>query len=164
MSTLASCSVLFLPFRLFFHLCNNDCKCERALSCPSSGSVLLCLEERWINVSALLWCKACFATACLWLIKHIDWPVSGLEGWPAAGFYGTTSPPSLSLSWRLKVKSSAGYEVMSAQYIWKHKIMSSSPLFYLLSLMCSITDRELLSFNLQLFPASHPAAFFKVQD
>lgn len=82
--------------------------------------LLLCLEVRWINVSALLWCRARFPTACLWLIKHIDWPVSGLEGWPAAAFCGAASTPSLSLGWKLKVKSNTGCKVMSAHYIWKH--------------------------------------------
>lgn len=84
---------------------------------PGSGKAdrLLWLEVRWINVSALLWCRACFPIACLWLIKHIDWPVSGLEGWPAAALRGTTSPPFLSLSWRLKGEGNTGWKVMSAQ-------------------------------------------------
>lgn len=90
---------------------------------PGSGKAdrLLWLEVRWINASALLWCRACFPIACLWLIKHIDWPVRRHEGWPTAALHGTTSPPSLSLSWRLKGKGNTSCKVMSARWIWQHR-------------------------------------------
>lgn len=99
-----------------------------AYGCPRSAAadMLLWLEVRWINVSALLWCRACFPIARLWLIKHIDWPVSGLEGWPTAALCGDASPPSLSLSLRLK-EESTGCSAISAQH--RKHIVSSSIFF-----------------------------------
>lgn len=106
----------YLLFQVIFLSLRHD-DCMRARGCLVSGKAdrLLWLEVRWINVSALLWCRACFSIACLWLIKHIDWAVSGLEGWPTAAPHGTTSLPFLSLSWRLKGEGNTGWNVMSAQ-------------------------------------------------
>lgn len=51
----------------------------------------------WFSVSALLWCTASFPIACLWLINHIDWSVSGREGWPVQH----AMKPLLSRLWTL---------------------------------------------------------------
>lgn len=112
---LAAHILLFLLniFSCRLSLRHDDCMCARISLWIARGR---CYGWRWgeSSVSALPWCRVCFPIACLWLIKHIDWPVSELEGWPTAALHATISAPCLSLGWGLNGKGNTGWKVMSA--------------------------------------------------